>query len=329
MTTDKNPRRLGRGLEALLGQKQHIREGGLAGEGRTLASSELSDRTGQTDQTERGEEAEPALTSALQEIDVTRIEPNRYQPRKEFRAEELGELRESIRVAGLLQPITVRKLSTGNGYELVAGERRLRAVKSLGWAKVPALVRDYDDQTSLALALVENLQREDLNPIEEAEGYARLSGEFGLTQAELAELVGKDRSTIANLLRVLQLPAGVRKLLETGELTLGHARPLLALADDELALRVAIEAVEHGLSVRAVEERVRQDAPRAEKPQRGRPRKEDTRPAQVRFVEDTLRKRLQTDVSVLSKKGDQGELRIHFYSTDDLNRILDLLGALE
>lgn len=312
MSTDRNPRRLGRGLEALLGQKQH-----------TDPPPTHSGRDAHS-----GNEAQP-LPSALQEIPVRDIQPNRYQPRKEFKGEELRELSNSIRVAGLLQPITVRKLGNGEGYELVAGERRLRAVKSLGWTKIPAIVRDYDDQTTLALALVENLQREDLNPIEEAQGYAQLSDKFGLTQAELAELVGKDRSTIANLLRVLQLPAAVRRLLESGELTLGHARPLLALEDAALATKLATEVVEHGLSVRAVEERVRQDAPRVEKQQRGRPMKEDTRSAEVRFVEDKLRRRLQTDVSVLPKQNDKGELRIHFYSTDDLNRILELLGALD
>ncbi len=312
MSTDRNPRRLGRGLEALLGQKQH-----------TTATP-----SGATEEPRGNPHQEPE-PNALQEIPVGDIQPNQYQPRKEFKAEELRELRESIKAAGLLQPVTVRKLASGMGYELIAGERRLRAVKSLGWARIPAIVRDYDDQTTLALALVENLQREDLNPIEEAEGYARLSGEFGLTQIELAELVGKDRSTIANLLRVLQLPATVRRMLQTGDLTLGHARPLLALDNDKLAIQLATEAVKHGLSVRAVEERVRQEAPRSDTPQRGRPRKEDTRSAEVRYVEDSLRRRLQTDVSVLAKKNDKGELRIHFYSTEDLNRILELLGAVE
>jgi ParB family chromosome partitioning protein len=308
MSADKMPpRRLGRGLDALLGQKREAAERA---------------RTGAPEPAPTVEEQ-----GALREIALAEIRPNHYQPRKEFRPEELAELANSIKAAGLLQPITVRKVA--NGYELVAGERRLRAVTSLGWEKVPALVRDYDDQTMLTLALVENLQREDLNPIEEAEGYARLSAEFGLTQNEIADLVGKDRSTIANLLRVLQLPAEVRRMLETGSLTLGHARPLLALEDRDLVLQVAREAAERGLSVRAVEERVRHDVPKPDKAKRGRPRKEDTRSAEVRYVEDMLRKRLQTDVSVVPKKKEKGELRIQYYSTDDLNRLLELLGALE
>ena len=269
----------------------------------------------------------PESLSALREIPLAEIRPNHYQPRKEFSAEELKELADSIRTAGLLQPIAVR-IANGS-YELVAGERRLRAVKSLGWPTIPAIVREYDDRAMLTLALIENLQRADLNPIEEAEGYARLASEFDLTQNEIADLVGKDRSTVANLQRVLQLPAAVRKMLETGALSLGHARPLLALENPSLAVKLATEAVEHGLSVRAIEERVRQDAPRHEKPHRGRPRKEDTRPPEVRHVEDLLRKRFQTDVSLIRKKRDKGELRIQFYSTEDLNRLLEAMGALE
>ena len=265
--------------------------------------------------------------TALRDIPISEIAPNHYQPRKEFSADELKELADSIRNAGLLQPISVR--TTKDGYELVAGERRLRAAKSLGWTTIPAIVRDYDDRTMLTLALIENLQRADLNPIEEAEGYARLASEFDLTQNEIADLVGKDRSTVANLQRVLQLPAEVRKMLETGALSLGHARPLLALEDRALAIKLATETVEHGLSVRTIEERVRQDAPRHEKPRRGRPRKEDTRPPEVRHVEDLLRSRFQTDVSLIRKKRDKGELRIQFYSTEDLNRLLEIMGALE
>ncbi len=181
----------------------------------------------------------------------------------------------------------------------------------------------------LTLALIENLQREDLNPIEEAEGYARLADEFDLSNNEIAELVGKDRSTIANFLRILQLPPQVCKMLEAGDLTLGHARPLLALEDEELITKVAADVVQYGLSVRAVEERVRQDAPKPEKPKRGRPAKADTRSAEVKHVEDLLRRRLQTDVALTLRKGQQGELKIQFYSYDDLNRLLELMDALE
>jgi ParB family chromosome partitioning protein len=305
MAAEKSPpRRLGRGLDALLGQKPVT--------------------TGHSHE-------KPVITedSALREIPLGEIRANHYQPRKEFKPEELRELKESIKAAGLLQPITVRKVDGQSGYELVAGERRLRAIRELGWTRIPALVRQYDDRTMLTLALVENLQREDLNPIEEAEGYARLSGEFGLTQNEIAELVGKDRSTIANLLRVLHLPVEVRRLLESGELSMGHARPLLALEDLELMLTIANETVEHGLSVRAVEQRVRQDAPKPERAKRGRPMKLDDRPIEIRHMEDVLRHRLQTDVSIALKPNEKGELRMQFYSYDDLNRLLEKMGFLE
>jgi len=301
---DKTPaRRLGRGLDALLGQK-------------SVATTTPS-------------EAVPRETSALRDIAITDIRANHFQPRKEFAPAELQELQNSIAATGLLQPITVRQVPGATGYELVAGERRLRAATALGWKTIPALVREYDDRTTLTLALVENLQRADLNPIEEAEGYARLSGEFGLTQNEIAELVGKDRSTIANLLRVLQLPAQARRLLESGALTLGHARPLLALDDERQILALANEAVEHGLSVRAVEQRVREDAPKPSKAKRGRPMKVDKRPAEVVHVEEMLRRRFQTDVSVHVTPKKKGEVRIQFYSYDDLNRLLELVGALE
>jgi ParB family transcriptional regulator, chromosome partitioning protein len=298
------PRRLGRGLDALLGQKSA-----------TTVNP--------------GDAAVTADESVLREIPIGEIRPNHYQPRKEFKPEELRELRDSIKAAGLLQPITVRKIAGQPGYELVTGERRLRAIRELGWARIPALVRDYDDRTVLTLALVENLQRSDLNPVEEAEGYSRLTSEFGLTQNEIAELVGKDRSTIANLLRVLNLPVEVRRMLEYGELSLGHARPLLALDDATLIVQVAKEAVEHGLSVRTIEQRVRQDAPKDAKPKPGRPMKVDERPVEIRHAEDLLRRRLQTDVSINVKPNQKGEVRLQFYSYDDLNRLLESLDLLE
>lgn len=304
---DKPPaRRLGRGLDALLGQRPT-----------TPANAE---------------KPEPHVIreeSALRDIPITEIRANHYQPRKEFDSGELRELQDSIGAMGLLQPITVRQVAGEPGYELVAGERRLRAATALGWKTIPALVRSYDDRATLTLALVENLQRSDLNPIEEAEGYARLSAEFGLTQNEIAELVGKDRSTIANLLRVLQLPTAVRRMLESGELSLGHARPLLALEDDKQILAFAKEAIEHGLSVRAIEQRVRQDAPKPAKAKRGRPMKQDTRSSEIRHVEDLLRRCLQTDVSVTLKQKEKGEIRVQFYSYEDLNRLLETVGALE
>jgi ParB family chromosome partitioning protein len=185
------------------------------------------------------------------------VVPNPFQPRKEFRAEELSELQESLNASGLLQPITVRRRPGRDGFELIAGERRLRAASKLGWKEIPAIIKEIDDKTILTLALIENLQRADLNPVEEGEGYYRLSHDFGMTQQQIAETVGKDRTTIANMLRVLQLPSGVRKLLEEGHLTLGHAKVLLGLNDSAQITRLAKEVVAEGLTVRELERRVR------------------------------------------------------------------------
>src|SRR5256714_4948005 len=190
MTTERH-RRLGRGLEALIGTSQPSN----------------------------------SAASELQRIATARIKPNPFQPRREFDPGALAELEASIRANGLLQPITVRR--KGDSYELVAGERRLRAVTNLQWKEVPAVVRDFDDQTLLVLALVENLQRSDLNAIEEARGYQRLLDEFQLTQQQIADAVGKDRTTITNLLRILSLPDAVQVMVQEGRLSSGHARALL------------------------------------------------------------------------------------------------------
>src|SRR5215210_5133311 len=225
------PRRLGRGLGAIISTAKQQRE--------TVASSS------------------PArATSDLQTVLIADITPNRFQPRRTFTEPELAELEASIRASGLLQPIIVRSRGEGK-WELVAGERRLRAVGRLGWTEIPAVVRDFDDRAMLTLALVENLQRADLNPLEEAEGYERLIDEFGLTQQQVADAVGKDRTTITNLLRVLTLQPAVRQLLESGEISAGHARALLPIKDERQQLEVANEIVARQLSVREVEARAR------------------------------------------------------------------------
>ena len=295
MTTDK-PRRLGRGLEALL--SQNVDRGG----------------------TPSGDQ--------VQRVALAKVRPNPFQPRRQFAPGELADLEASIRASGLLQPITVRR--AGDEFELIAGERRLRAVTNIGWKEIPAIVRDADDRTMLTLALVENLQRADLNCVDEALGYQRLLDEFGLTQQQIADAVGKDRSTVANLLRLLGLPPAVRTFLEQGALSMGHARALLGLRDDAQRTALANEAVAKGLSVRDLEHRVRTAAepapapiaaaaPRAPGPQRA-----DT-PAAVRGIEDRLRRHFQTDVSISVTGGERGTVRIAFYSNEDLDRVLDLI----
>lgn len=268
-------------------------------------------------------------TAGLQHIRLSEIRPNPYQPRKEFKLEELSELQASLRASGLLQPITVRPSPNGTGFELIAGERRFRAATSLGWTEIPAVVRTIDDKTLLTLALIENLQRSDLNALEEAEGYKRLVDEFALSHAQVGEVVGKDRSTVSNLLRLLQLPAAVRRLLGDGAITLGHARALLGLPDERAMIDLAREAAAQGLSVREVERRV-QGADAARPASKAAATKQKAPSAAVRSIEDRLRRHLQTDVSVqLKGKAAKGELRIHFYSNDDLARVLDLITGSE
>lgn len=262
----------------------------------------------------------------LRDIPIAQIASNPFQPRKNFSPVELRELEDSLRLNGLLQAVTVRPAKSGKGYELIAGERRLRAATNLGWKQIPAVVKELDDQQLLTLALVENLQRFDLNPVEEAEGYERLIREFGYTQQSVAEIVGKDRSTVANVIRILQLPPAVRELIQQGKLTAGQARPLLGLEDRSNITALANQIVEFGWSAREVESRVREIPAPAGTSKRGRPKKEDTRSADVRNIEQQLRKYLQTDVSITVKKENRGTLMIDFYSADDLERLLETMG---
>lgn len=298
MSAEK-PRRLGRGLEALLSNNP-------------AAQAAPS-----------GEER-----SALQQIPIGEIRPNPFQPRREFRPEELDELKASLQSSGLLQPITVRRAGSGRGFELIAGERRTRAATELGWKEIPAVVKDVDDRTLLTLALVENLQRADLNAIEEAEGYSRLIEEFSLTQQQVADAVGKDRVTVNNLLRLLTLPASVKRLVEQGALQLGHARPLLALGEERKMADLAREIAELGLSVREVERRVMEQVPER---RRGKTSKKRTpevaggNSPTARRLEDQLRRYLQTDVKVALSAADRGTIELAFYSAEDLERILDLM----
>jgi ParB family chromosome partitioning protein len=276
-------KRLGRGLEALLGPITR-------------------------------EQAEASGT--LRELAVTSVRPNPFQPRTRLDEGALAELAASIEASGLLQPVVVRPAN--GAYELIAGERRWRAVQGLGWATVPAVVRDADDQTLLTLALVENLQRDDLSPIDEAQGYRRLMDEFALSQVEVARVVGRHRATVANLLRLLKLPEEVQGLLHEGKLSEGHARALLALEQPEAVSRLAKRTVAEGWSVREVESRVRGGI-------RRRPREARPLTPEGRRVEEALRRRLGTDVRIHAGRRGRGVLAINYYSNDDLGRLLELI----
>lgn len=255
-------------------------------------------------------------------LPIARIRPNPFQPRREFDEDELAELATSIRENGLLQPIVVRPAEGDEeAWELVAGERRWRAVTRLGWKNVPAIVRAVDDRTLLVLALVENLQRASLSPLEEAEGYKQLAEEFDLSQKEIAETVGRDRSTVANSIRLLQLPATVRRLVDAGDLSAGHARALLAIEGDRRLSELARQAAEEGWSVRETEARVKRTVTK-QKPKKKTRR---TRDPVERELEEALRRALGTQVKIHRGRGNRGRVEIPFYSSEDFERIFELL----
>jgi len=262
----------------------------------------------------------------LLQLPVGNIRPNRFQPRRVFDEAALSELTESLRTAGLLQPVIVRPVAE-NRYELVAGERRWRAAERLGWREIGAVVRDVDDRTMLTLALVENLQRDQLSPVDEARGYQRLVIEFHVSHEDVGELVGRNRSTVANALRLLKLPARVQDLLHQGKLSGGHARALLQIRDEAEVLRLAGLAADQGMSVRELEDLARGGQARTQKARAGRGQRVRQIAPEVRRIEDQLRKRLKTDVFVRARGKSGGRVIINFYSSDDLSRLLEeLLG---
>ena len=269
--------------------------------------------------------AEAAPAGDVRSVVISSILPNPLQPRREFSETELVELTSSIRENGLLQPLLVRAAGPGR-YELVAGERRLRSIQRLGWQEVPVVVRKVEDEALLVLALVENLQREELNPLEEAEGYRTLTERFGLTQEEVSRAVGKDRSTVANLLRLLKLPPSLRRLLEAGDLSMGHARALLSVEDPVRAANLARQAVKAGWSVREIERHARGPAPGVS------PRVAKTRAARdpvVRALEETLRERLATRVKIRAGKKGTGVIEVPFHGSEDFERLFVLIAGRE
>lgn len=258
----------------------------------------------------------------IRELPVDAVRPNEEQPRTRFSEERLRELAASVATHGIVQPVVVRQLA-GGGYELIAGERRLRAAKLAGLDTVPAIVRDVDETGALELALVENLQREDLNPIDEARGYEALMEVAGLAQADVGERVGKDRSTVANAMRLLDLDVDVQELLSTGVLSAGHGRALLAVRPAEEQRSLAKKAAAKGLSVREVEALARGATRRKKAPRRRR-----TSDPVLREWEERLQRVLGTLVRIESL-GSEGTIRIEYYSQEDLERILEFFAARE
>ena len=261
-------------------------------------------------------------------VRISEVEPNREQPRKKFDDEKLEELSESIKTYGLLQPILVQKRD--GYYEIIAGERRWRAALKAGLKEIPVIIRDYTEKEILELSLVENIQRENLNPIEEARAYKRLMDEFGLSQEEVAQRVSKSRSAVANSLRLLKLEENVQKMVIDGQITMGHARALLPLEIPEEQLSTAQEIVEKQLSVRETEKKVKEILGSSKKPEveitKAHQQEEDPSIAIIyKQIEERLQQTLHTKVSIQRKRNGHGKLLIDFYNSDDLEKIIDKL----
>ena len=256
-------------------------------------------------------------------LPISQVEPGLKQPRKRFEDKALHDLADSIRTHGIIQPLTVRRLSSGY-YQIIAGERRWRAAKLAGLTEVPAVIIEADDRKTMELALIENLQREDLNPIEEANGYKSLMEDYGLTQEEAAKRVGKSRPAVANALRLLALPDPVCQLLEEGKLSAGHARAILAVPSGEAQMKLAKKVVADGLSVRQTEslaKRLAEGAKEAPAP------KGDDLSIYDRAAEKDLGARLGRKVHIVRGRR-KGRIELEYYDPEDLNTLLDLLGQM-
>lgn len=263
-------------------------------------------------------------------VKLSHIEPNREQPRKEFREEQLQELAESIRQYGVLQPLLVQK--RGDYYEIIAGERRWRAAKLAGIKEVPVVIREYSEQETVEIALIENVQREDLNPIEEAVAYQRLVQEFHMKQEEIAERVSKNRATIANSIRLLNLVKPVQQMLIDGQISSGHARALLALENPEKQLALAKQIVDRHMSVRDVEKAVKalQKAEEKEKDPKVAGKKEEDMALALAYkaMEDRMKSAFGTKVSINRKDRKKGKIEIEYYSESELERIVELVESI-
>ena len=256
-------------------------------------------------------------------IEVSKVRPNPYQPRLTFHPESLDELKRSIIEKGIIQPITVRRVAEGN-YELISGERRIRASQEAGLTTIPAyVIKVSSDEEMLELALVENLQREHLNPLEIAVSYQRLIDECRLTQEEVAQKIGKDRTTVTNFLRLLKLPEKIKDSLSNDEISMGHARALITLPDEKIQLRVHERIVKHGLSVRNVESLVRNFG---KKPEKKSHSSSSTRSdGSFQTIETRLRQTFGTKVTIRKQQGGSGEIVIEYYNSGDLDRLLEIL----
>lgn len=314
MAAPKKARGLGKGLDALFGDAEvSLQPAPKAAEKKTSKKQSA------------GKEAESSnnVSGGIEYININDIKPNANQPRKTFDEEKLEELAASIKEHGLIQPVVLRK--SGKGYEIVAGERRWRAARKIGIKEVPCIVKELTDEENMLLAIIENMQREDLNPIEEAEGINQMIETYGLTQEQVSKSVGKSRPYIANSLRLLRLPDVIIGYVAEGQLSAGHAKMLAGIEDDKKQIDLADAAIKEGWSVRQLEKIIREDKPAAKKASRVK-----VKNANVRKVENDLKDVLGTKVTLnQNKKGDKGKIEIEFYSKEELERLIELLKAVK
>ena len=301
---------LGKGLEALFGDAEVAPVEKKPASKKKQAESKKSEKAAES----------PAEEGGVLYVDLNDIKPNAAQPRKVFDEEKLEELAASISQHGLIQPIVLRKL--GKGYEIVAGERRWRAARLAGLKEVPCIVKELTEEENMLPAIVENMQREDLNPIEEAEGLKKMIDTYGLTQEQVSYSVGKSRPYITNSLRLLKLPGRVQQLTAEGKITTGHARALAAVKSQQRQIDLAVRASKEGLSVRQIE----QLAKETKQPQEKKKTRK-VKSADEKRVEEDLKNALGTKVS-LNRKGKGGKIEIEFYSADELERLIELLRSL-
>jgi len=311
---------LGKGLNALIPSEEEEEQAPEDKSGEDVSESQLY-------QFEDG----TRLLGRVAEVAIERIRPNPYQPRQEFKDEALDELAASIRELGVIQPITVRALSDGQ-FEIISGERRLRAARRAGVERLPAFIRKASSEEMLEMALVENVQREELNPIEVALGYQRLMEECGLTQEEVSEKVSKSRATVSNFLRLLRLPPRVQAALRDKEVAMGHARALIAIDDEEAQVELLEATIEEDLSVREVERRARtwhedqeEGADDEEEESPVPSASPDREELQLEEYRSKLRSRFSTQVQITHKKDGEGTIEVSYYSEEDLERLVELM----
>lgn len=260
-------------------------------------------------------------------VPVDHIRKNPHQPRKEFDEERLDELADSIKEHGLIQPITVRYIGEKR-FELISGERRLKAAKLAGLKEIPAFIREADDEQSMAFALIENIQREELNPLEVALGYKRLLEEFEYTQAEVAKRVGKNRTTVTNMLRLLNLPDFIQSALKGNQISMGHARALITIEDEDVQKKILNKVIDGGLSVRQIEEAVRDISKPSKTNKKSSSSNKEKLDPFYKEISSRLRRTFSTKVNINPKK-EGGEIKIEYYSEDDLERLLAIFDSID